>query len=142
MLYQALPKLHQLIEQRVQRLDDWTERLQVCLPQFLNTKIQQLQLLAARVSGRSLFKEWQLQAQRLQPVPERLSAAFLRQIEKREQRLVLLESVLAQLDFKKVLARGFALVRKPDGKLVTRVANAKGQELDVEFADGIVRVKS
>lgn len=142
MLYKTLPRPEQLIEQRAQRLDDWAERLQASLPQFIRNKEQHVAVIAARISPRMLLKECQLLAQRVQPMEDRLISALQRYIEKREQSLLLLQTVLTQLDFKKVLARGFALVRSPDQALVTRAADArKHPSLLVEFADGTVEVK-
>jgi exodeoxyribonuclease VII large subunit len=55
----------------------------------------------------------------------------------RRARLKALEQVVASLDHRQVLARGFAVVRDGNENLLRRAAEvADGARLDIEFADG------
>jgi exodeoxyribonuclease VII large subunit len=64
-----------------------------------------------------------------------------RQVERKRARYATLCSVFESLNYKSVLARGFALVRDGDGYPLRAAAEVEpGQALALEFADGSVRV--
>jgi exodeoxyribonuclease VII large subunit len=66
----------------------------------------------------------------------------LRVIEARGEKLKNLTSLLESVNYKKILARGFALVKGADGKLITTASEAKAHEsLTVIFADGEIIAK-
>jgi exodeoxyribonuclease VII large subunit len=46
------------------------------------------------------------------------------------------------VSYRKVLSRGYAVVRGPDGVLTRAAAVAAGLSLDIEFADGHVAAES
>ncbi len=73
---------------------------------------------------------------------ERSARAMRRVLEIRDQRLTGAAKLMASLSYKSVLQRGFALVRDDRGQPV-RAASAvnPGAKLDIEFADGHVKVK-
>lgn len=105
----------QMLGNMAQRLDDWSERLRDCLPRALEQKAQSLTAAAGRLQPGPLFQRIMLDEQRI--------SAFSR----------LLESY----HYKKVLARGFALVRREGNLLVTSAAAVTpGMALEIEFADG------
>ena len=57
----------------------------------------------------------------------------------RRERLTALSRTLESLDYRNVLARGFALVRSTEGTMLRRASEVKpGLALDIEFADGHV----
>ena len=92
MLARTLPKPTSVIDEKTQRLDNLTMRLQNILPSVL---------------------------------------------EKKQRDLMFLSKMLESLNYKKVLSRGFSLVKNDKGKLVTSAASiANGDILDVEFSDG------
>jgi exodeoxyribonuclease VII large subunit len=68
---------------------------------------------------------------------ERLAPALAGQILRKRNRLEALSGLFDSLNYKSVLARGFALVRDEDGRpLRTASSVAEGQHLVLEFADG------
>ncbi|MGO4573411.1 exodeoxyribonuclease VII large subunit [Microvirga sp. 2TAF3] len=70
-------------------------------------------------------------------VAERLSPALHGQIARKAERLQAVAHLFDSLNYKSVLARGFALVRDADGHpLRSAQAVAEGQALMLEFADG------
>ncbi len=70
---------------------------------------------------------------------ERAERAFFTLIDRRADRLERAGQLLAALSYHGVLARGFALVRGPEGQpLRTAAAVAAGMRLDIEFQDGHV----
>jgi exodeoxyribonuclease VII large subunit len=74
-------------------------------------------------------------------VHERLAPALAAQLERKRARVVSIAQLFDSLNYKSVLARGFALVRDAEGSPVRRAANVgAGQPLAVEFGDGSVQV--
>src|SRR5919112_2404750 len=74
-------------------------------------------------------------------VHERLAPAPRAPAQRKRARVVAIAKLFDSLNYKSVLARGFALVRDAAGAPVRRAANVgAGQPLAVEFADGTVEV--
>ena len=79
--------------------------------------------------------------ERLATLGSRLAAAGRTDLARRAARLTALEQLLGSLGYRSVLARGFALVRDALGAPVpVAAAVAPRARLDIEFADGFVRV--
>src|SRR5205823_3001787 len=73
----------------------------------------------------------------------RAERAVLTLLDRRAARLERAGQLLAALSYHGVLARGFALVRGPEGQpLRTAAAVAPGIGLDIEFQDGHVRARA
>lgn len=88
-------------------------------PRILQHKLQQLEVAGGR----------------LQPSPIRQRIAM------EEQRIQSLSRLLESYHYKKVLARGFALVRDDAGNVVMSSASVSaGMALQIEFADGVQQV--
>lgn len=133
----GLPKPVQLLQTASQRLDDWGERLQGILPAFLARKEQQLIMLAGHLKPQSLQLEIAKKQERLLELQSRLQVGVARNIEARTEKFANLVSLLESVNYKKILARGFALVKGADGKLVTTVLEAKNHnDLAIIFSDG------
>ncbi len=74
-------------------------------------------------------------------VHERLAPALAAQVERKRARVVAIAKLFDSLNYKSVLARGYALARDSAGAPVRRAAEVgAGQPLAVEFADGTVDV--
>ncbi|MEQ1789007.1 MAG: exodeoxyribonuclease VII large subunit [Rickettsiales bacterium] len=141
-LARGLPKPVQLLQTATQRLDDLGERLLVALPNLLVRKEQQLAMLTAHLRPQALQIEIRNKQERLLELQSRLELAVLRVIEARGEKLKNLTSLLESVNYKKILARGFALVKGADGKLITTASEAKAHEsLTVIFADGEIIAK-
>jgi exodeoxyribonuclease VII large subunit len=126
----------------LQRLDDWADRLQVALPALLARKQQQLAVASAGLRPQAIRADMQKISERLKELQQRLQAAGLRYLDTREERLRFMASQLESVNYQKVLARGFALVKDSAGTLVTTAAGAKEKaELTVTFKDGELKVK-
>ena len=70
-------------------------------------------------------------------VAERLRPAFDGQVARKQARYVAAAQLFDSLNYKSVLARGFALVRDGDGVVLrSAAAIAEGQKLVLEFVDG------
>lgn len=106
-------------------------------------KKQTLTHLTARLAiafvGRARLEGARTEArrQRLLDFDRRLKNGFAASIEARKQRIGNAAKMLVSLDYHQVLARGFAVVRGENKKLLRKAAEiADGMPLDIEFADG------
>lgn len=141
-LARGLPKPMQLLQTATQRLDDWQERLIAALPALLNRKEQQLAMLAAHLRPQALSNEINKTSEKLQELQIRMNNASLRLLEARKEKLKNMGSLLESVNYKKILARGFALIKDKDGRLVTTVEQARvNSELTIIFTDGEVLAK-
>jgi len=140
-LARGLPKPAQLLQVASQRLDDWGERLIAALPTLLTKKQQQLALVANHLRPQLLQQEIANIEAYIDDGFVRMSAAIMRLLERRAERASHLTALLESVNYKKVLARGFALVKGENGTLVTSAQKAAGNKtLSVIFADGEVKV--
>lgn len=132
----GLERLPSLLEQASQRFDDWVERLALALPKLVRAK--EAELKSFRLQPHSLRTSIKRHEQDLARASQQLDAAFNRRIEHEQRTVAELTRVLATLDYKKVLARGFVVVRDAaTGKVATRAAQVQdGQALELQFADG------
>lgn len=140
-LTRGLPKPMQLLQTATQRLDDWQERLIAALPALLSRKEQQLAMLAAHLRPQALSNEINKTSEKLQELQARMNNASLRLIDMHKQKLDNLGSLLESVNYKKILARGFALVKDKDDKVITSVsAITSGKTMKIIFHDGEVQV--
>lgn len=141
-LARGLPKPAQIMQTAMQRLDDFSERLLVALPNLLTRKDQQLALLSAHLRPKALQNEIGKTQERLTELQARLKVVILRTFEARQEKINNLNSLLESVNYKKILARGFALIKGADGKLITTATAAKTHDiLTITFADGDVSVR-
>jgi exodeoxyribonuclease VII large subunit len=164
----ALPSADTLLAIPRQRLDACADRLPRALranaqvhhtafsriaarltPQLLQVQVERRRARFAAAAGllaASLRHNAEAQRTRIARARERLDAlmergmrALLTLIDRRADRLERAGQLLAALSYHGVLARGFALVRGPEGQpLRTAAAVAAGMRLDIEFQDGHV----
>ncbi|GLQ52950.1 exodeoxyribonuclease VII large subunit [Devosia nitrariae] len=120
-LARAAPLLRpDMLRQRVRELDTRLHQLVGRAPRAL-----------ANGAGRARL--------RFDPVAGRLTPAFARILATHSQRLQALDKLLASLSYENVLARGYALVRRPDGAVVAAQAGLNpGDIVALQFADGEV----
>jgi exodeoxyribonuclease VII large subunit len=127
---------------RVRELSERDERATRTLAQ---RRRERLGVLAARLrvglrTNRDVHRQRILRdRERLGMLLERAGRATMAVIERRAAMVSRAGGVLGALSYQGVLARGFALVRDPDGQPVrTAAAVPNGMRLDIEFADGHV----
>ena len=131
------------LEQALQKLDDWGERLRACLPVLLLQKEQQLAVAAAKLQPKTLAQAIVHHADAVKELAERSRRMALRILEDRGQRLNAISQLLTSLDYRRVLERGFALVRDAEGKLITKAASINPkQALLLTFSDGVREVSA
>ena len=133
---ERLPEPLALLTPQVQRLDDLAERARRGLSQRATAALGRLQHTAGRLSL-PLLKS------RLAQAGERLTSARLtpalvqRRIDEGRQRTEALWRMAEQLSPRRVLERGYAIVRDAAGQpVMTAKAARAAKGLEIEFADG------
>ena len=140
-LSRGLPNPLRMLDNATQRLDDWSERLSACLLVYIGKKAQILAVLEAKLQPRSFVQNLQRAEQDLQRLIERIERNFALKTKDYEQQINNLAQLLESCSVKKVLERGFAIVRGEQGNVITRVAQISGnKKLELEFADGVKRI--
>jgi exodeoxyribonuclease VII large subunit len=162
-LARGLPDPARLLEEKAQRLDDRAERLRNCAHRALSLRQERVRDLGARLPPPQ--RQIDLARERLKTLAERLRPTVTRQrtqcrerflgIDERfrmllgpptppliaaRQKLEVLARVLDTADHKKVLQRGFALVRGPKGVITRAAAVTPGLAMQIQFDDGQVPV--
>jgi exodeoxyribonuclease VII large subunit len=127
-----------LLEIKSQHLDHLTSKLGHAFDRGVSRKAQRLASLSPR-HPRSLVDE---KARHLDMVLGRLNRVSQRLLTDPEKRLVYTSRMLQSLSFESVLDRGYAVVRGPDGKVISDATQAAEYEaFDIQFRkNGHVRV--
>ena len=101
----------------------------------LQQRSGRLELLRTRLAGER--PDLQGLEKRLEVAQNHLFLAYTRQTEKRCDRLNALKDRLQSVDVRRVLERGFCLVREESGRLCSRVSDLSiHQDVRVVFSDG------
>jgi len=112
---------------------------QRALAHLVRAKGHELAATAARLRREPFYAELARHRRDAARFGERLRPAFLRLVERAEERIQGLGHRLENLSYKRVLARGYALVRDAKGEAVVRAAaTSSGMALAIEFQDGVV----
>ena len=157
-LGRGLPDPQRMLEEKTQRLDDRVERLIRAAGVFIETRRAGAAELAARIprpKQHLAVKEAEAgqlfgRLANLQPrvgdssrrdlaqldAGRRLTAAWAQRVKDAGGRLEALSRLLESTSYQKVLARGFAVVRGPDGVVTEAAGVSPGLALEIEFADG------
>jgi exodeoxyribonuclease VII large subunit len=109
------------MQARRERLSNLRVRLSTALAGRARLEVQKTTVAHGRLEGLNL----------------RLQRAITTLLERRGQKLAAQSQLLGSLGYRRVLARGFALVRDSNGQPLHRAADVTdGTRLDLEFADG------
>lgn len=140
-LLRGLPKPQQLLEVAVQRLDAAADRILTVLPALLTRKNETLIQTSARLNPMLLLREVSQQQHLLGEGVNRLQRAVLLLQQKQQEKVTVAGRLLQTVSFENTLKRGFALVKTPAGKLISKAVTARKEEgLQLQFADGVVDV--
>ncbi|RAU21713.1 exodeoxyribonuclease VII large subunit [Paramagnetospirillum kuznetsovii] len=144
--FRAIPHPRRVIEDCARRLDDRGERLDNALPNLVERRRIELDRLsarlahglrAARAAGQALAEREALQ---LDQLSRRLSEAMPRLLDDRALRVENAGKLLESYSYRKVLERGYAVIRDEHGHPVVAAAEARpGAVVAVEFSDGVVQ---
>ncbi|MGE0830316.1 MAG: exodeoxyribonuclease VII large subunit [Hyphomonadaceae bacterium] len=132
-----LPKPEALLGPAQQRLDRAGERLNYALIANARAAQARFDKIAARLRPDALRQDIGRRRDRLGEIIARLQGAMARSLKQKTDALAAQSRVLETLSHKSALARGFALVQRPDGALVRRAGELRpGDRISVGFADG------
>jgi exodeoxyribonuclease VII large subunit len=135
-LGRGLPDPARLIGEMSQRLDDRIERFANAVAALMARRRERVADLGARLPDPR--RQLALARERLEGPASRLAAALARPrlLIDRRQALKTLERVLESTSYGRVLQRGFAVVRGPEGLITQAAQVSAGLALDIEFGDG------
>jgi exodeoxyribonuclease VII large subunit len=137
LLARALPALDDLLAVPRQRLDACAGRLPRALRANAQIHHTHLTRVASRLSPRLLRQRLTRGNEIVVTLGERSTRARRAYLDQRAQRLRNAWQLLNAYSYRKVLERGFALVRDDEGRpLRSAAAIAAGMRIDVEFSDG------
>jgi exodeoxyribonuclease VII large subunit len=116
-------------------IDDLARRAKSSIFRLLDDKQNEIKSLA-----RGLPKPAQLlddKLQRMDNLSIRLANTFPKILQEKSQKLHFMAKLLESYSYKKVLERGFVVMRNNKGKIITSSAKIiAGEHFDAEFADG------
>ena len=123
-----------LIEMKTKSLDHASHKLDNAFDKGVKVRVSKIQQLSASLrQPRDLI---QRESNRLQDRAERLKNAGLRFVSDRQRLLANQARMLESLSFKKVLERGYVVVRDQDGHLMSDAQNiGSHQLLELEFKE-------
>ncbi|MEL7480563.1 MAG: exodeoxyribonuclease VII large subunit [Pseudomonadota bacterium] len=132
-----LPKPEALLTPKRQRFDFADAGLKRGLQGAISKKSLSLTRVSARLRPEALPTDLKRRRQRLRDISIRARPALFRILERSSDRLASQGKLLNTLSHQSVLARGFALVRDGDNRLVRSADEAKSAAtLRLTFADG------
>ena len=133
----ALGRPDTLLQGASQRLDYAAGRLEAAARGQLDRASSRLMQASAGLRPQAFKRDLADKTRRFDQARSRLAAIASRDIRQRQHSLTGLGARLESLSHKSVLARGFALVTRPDGALVRRAASlSEGDAVALQFADG------
>ncbi len=133
-LERGLVDPRRLLEELTQRLDERSERLKAAWQTLVKDRQAQLARLQAALPHPR--QRVAVKGEQLAACSGRLAVLQPRLLQQRGQEIEGLWRVLENLSYKKVLQRGFAVVRGPAGAITSAKAVKAGDPLRLEFADG------
>ena len=139
----ALPKPDELLATARQRLDSVSARL----PGALKSNLQRHRLALVRTSSKLAVQPLRmnvLQArQKLVELDRRARRGLTQLVARRKDWLAFETKLFASLNYRAVLARGFAVIRDGKGEPLRHVADVpSATQLVIEFVDGVVHATS
>jgi exodeoxyribonuclease VII large subunit len=122
---------HRLSQQSPQaRLSRIAERIKA-----LGHRLKRSRLVRAELESARIIAMWR----RLRDLSGQMERALWSSIGARRERIAMLAKILNALDYHCVLARGFAVVRDDEKKIMRRASGtAAGARLEIEFVDGTI----
>ncbi len=141
-LVRGIPRLDAVVAEKEQALDGLVGRLSVGPRSLLQTKAQDLGILAARLNLNSFARDVNRQAQDVGQMQERLARAAGRAFTDARSRWENLAARLESVSPNRVLERGYAMVLGPDNEPITGIHSAAaGLPVTLQFFDGKVSAR-
>ncbi|QFU75064.1 exodeoxyribonuclease VII large subunit [Halioglobus maricola] len=129
------------LREQSQRLDDLEQRLILAQKNLLARKQNELALLESRLHARSPLPRIQQLQRDLTTNQQRLEGAMQARLTNARSQLAHLAQMLDSLSPLATLARGYAIVTDPDGKVITDASSVNpGSSLTTRLASGHLEV--
>jgi exodeoxyribonuclease VII large subunit len=133
----------QQLQMKQQHLHMVSLRLTQVMPQHLLQCVHRYERVAARVQPVTVLQRIKEYYQRVEQVHERVLRKTVQQLDSAQHRVQLVSQMLEQLNYQKVLDRGFVLVRTEKGDPITSAAALPSESaITLQFRDGIRRAYS
>jgi exodeoxyribonuclease VII large subunit len=126
-----------LMEAAMQRLDHLSSKLDLGLQNWLHRRSAKLNELAAKLSPQNLTRQVSDHLRILLGVKERLAHIEKKILRDRTIKLQNLSDMLESLSFKRVLERGYAVIKDSKGEILSSIKSvSSGQNIHIELKDG------
>jgi exodeoxyribonuclease VII large subunit len=126
-----------LLETSMQKLDHLASKLDHGLQTWLQRRNAKLAELSAKLSPQSILRQIRDTQRIVAGMGERLAQTERKILHERGVTLKNLAGMLESLSFKRVLDRGYAVIRDGKGEIVTSVKTlTPGQEINIQVKDG------
>jgi exodeoxyribonuclease VII large subunit len=137
------PKLDALLQGPRQRLDLASQRFGGALGRAITRKRQAFDRASGGLRPAALRRETSTKRAETQRLAARLAPAMGRKLKQLREALRSHTRVLDSVSHERVLARGFALVTKPDGALIRSAGSiTEGDALKLRFSDGEIAARA
>ncbi|NOZ66583.1 MAG: exodeoxyribonuclease VII large subunit [Alphaproteobacteria bacterium] len=138
-LGRGLPKPSDILALSRQRLDDVSERLPRALMLLAERRQMTLDGVSRMLRPDILRRDIARGRENSQQISARMDRAMGQNLRRQSDRFQAVSRLFDSLNYKRVLDRGFAVVRDGKGRAVTLAAGiSSGDGLDMEFSDGHV----
>ena len=129
-------------EDLARRLRSLEQRMRSVQRQRLRQAMQRADRASLRLQGLRPQARLELLARRQSDAVRRLRAAIARRMEQRQSRLQGLARSLSAISPLATVARGYAILQHPDGRVVRNVGDvATGDAIDARVADGTLKLR-
>jgi len=126
-----------MLAEKVQHLDHLESRLRQAVNTMVSLKQQKYSAASAQLRPDMLTRRFDQYSERISNYEGRMKRAVAVSTDKSSQRLQSSTRMLESLSFKKVLARGYSIVKDEKGKVVSSVSQAApGKNVALQFVDG------
>ncbi|MFV0335201.1 MAG: exodeoxyribonuclease VII large subunit, partial [Tropicimonas sp.] len=140
----AAPLRPQMLRLRLrglsERLAREAERLAPALTRHVAGGREGFGRLEGRLSPVPVLRETRRRRDALDTLAHRLHGVGQAALRERRERLAAVERLLQSLNYQETLKRGYAVVRGDDAVVTTRAAAEQARGLEIEFADGRLRI--
>ena len=137
-LVRGIPRLDMIVEEKAQGLDALSQRLVAAPTRMFEAKHDTIVALGARLGLDRIKADVDRHVADLRKLGERAVNALQRTSADAKRHLDHVAARLESVSFKKVLERGYAVVRDTSGVVTAAAAVPSGAALQIEFADGKV----
>ncbi|MSO98720.1 MAG: exodeoxyribonuclease VII large subunit [Rhodospirillaceae bacterium] len=137
-LVRGIPRLDAVVAEKEQTLDGLVERLKLGPRSLLQAKVQDLNVLAAKLNLSRFGRDIERNSKDLFQLHARLARAAMRALADTLSAAEALATRLESVSPRRVLERGYAIVWGEDGPITATAAATAGTHINIEFADGKV----